>query len=372
MLIDLKSKVITEGFEVYSLFPGEGYKHRADMENRNLVFLDFPALSIPTRIEDFETKEFLLKVSMSNDLATWLKGMKDSKNKPSSNLSDYGKVRRTPKKSKYINSLQGLFYTARKGEIVILPDRGAFGDLLIGEFTTDSGSFEYITPTGYTNKYASRRVKWLAKVSQHKFSSDFLRSVRTANPFTLVQRSYRKQIFEQAYESYTFDGLISAKFQVRGEEFDSQDDFNFSRFMNYVAALCENYESENPGDGFPISIFDAIDDMNSEFAPLLTVNINSPGFISLSSNRLTPLVSAAIFTLASSACQMSATPAYPNPDTVEISVFSDPDDPCAVEVNDLVRHSLKVMGQDNWASLCKSVRKLDADAAIDAPAIVKP
>ena len=71
MLIDLKSKVITEGFQVYSLFPGEGYKHRADMHNRNLVFLDFPSLSIPSKLEDFESKEFLSKVSMSQ---TWPHG----------------------------------------------------------------------------------------------------------------------------------------------------------------------------------------------------------------------------------------------------------------------------------------------------------
>jgi len=45
--------------------------------------------------------------------------------------------------------------------------------------------------------------------------------------------------------------------------------------------------------------------MNPDYAPLMTVNINSPGFISLISEKLTPLVSVAIFALAASACKQS-------------------------------------------------------------------
>jgi len=243
MKVNLKSKVISDDFEVYSLFPGEGYKHRTDMLNRGYVFLDFPDLVIPSKPSEFESKNFLSAVVMSEQLAGWLSGPKDANNKPSSNLSDYANVRQGSKRSRYINGLKALFFKARKGELVLLPDRGAYGELMIGELSTDVGKIEYIQPSGMSQKFAARRVKWLSKISQHKISAEFLRSIRTPNALTLVQNSYRKQIFENAYDSYTIGSYVSARFIVSGHEYDVRDDFNFSRFTNYMAALYESYDT---------------------------------------------------------------------------------------------------------------------------------
>jgi hypothetical protein len=369
MQINLSTKVIDADFQVYSLFPGEGYKHRHVMIEKNFVYLDFPEIEIPPTAVEMQSRDFLLRVAQSEEFAYWISRRRPVGERPSDNLNDYDGVRSGQRRSRYINALSGLIFEAKKSELVLVPDMGAFGDLLVGEFVEDPGVIRYVQVGPMETRYVGRRVRWLTRISQHTLSSEFLKSVRTPNPLVIVERSYRKRIYEAAYTSFVMNGEISARFDVRGLSFTSGDDFHFARFVNYVSALCEEAVEK---DGIDPDIFEAISLIaDDSFLPDLTLNINSPGFIALISGKVTPLVVAGLFALALASCVPGAEILPVDVNNLTVALLNNPDDPCAIEVSESIKYSLDIMGYENWQKLCRSAMKLKEDAEMIPPATVR-
>lgn len=375
MIIDLKTKIIPENFVVYSLFPGAGYKHRQVMLEQNLVFLDFPDLTIPENKIGFHKHEFVMAVARSEAIAQWISTGRYNENKPVLDIQSYRNSRTGTRRGKYINSLQGLHYTAKKGELVVLPTYGHFGDIMIGEFLDEPSAIRYILPNEHYGEYKvpARRVKWIGKKAQHQVSEDFLKSIRS-NPLVIVAQSDRRMIYDAAYSSYTLDSNISATFRVAGESFTSRDDFFFQEFTNYIAALCENAHSgDSTQESFSEDVFGAILGINDvSYIPDLSININSPGSISQMSSRITPLVVAAVLSLAQASCVDGASAPNIEPAQIEVTVSGVKDDPCAIAVEKSVRHALSIMGYEKWQKLCKTAQKLKDDPKLTPPASAEP
>lgn len=372
MRVDINTKIIGNDFQVYSLFPGEGYKHRQTMINENVVFLDFPDLDIPTTQSGFSKAKFINSVVQSASVSSWISQGKPVGSNPAHSPQSFLKSKRTQKRMRYVNALEGLFAKAKRGEVVLLPDRGHYGELLIGEFIGEPSDVTYTVVNGH--KYPSRKVKWMGKKSQHKLSAEFLRSIRTANPLVIVERSKRRPFYEAAYQSFILGDDISAKFLVGGESFNSRDDLLLQQLINYVAALYEDYDEEKVVAGATREgMFETILGMSDPdtYSPDLTMNINSPGYISLLSEKLTPIVVATIFALAVSACGPAGTVPQDLTNTViELSISGVDDDPCAIAVKDIVSRSINAMGYDNWQNVCKIAKELTGTAEVKAPATV--
>ena len=340
------------------------------MKERGLVFLDFPGVKLPESSVDFLSSNFLYQVARSEAILKWFNGGLDRTKKPPSSLKEYSKSRTGPKRGKYVSGLDGLYRKAKKGELVVMPDSGHFGELLIGEFLDDPGHEVYVRPSAKYEEFnvPARRVKWLGRKPQYQLTPEFLKSLRT-NPFVLVKRSHRKPVYDIAYPSYQIGDEFSASFKVSGDIFTSRDDYYLQQFINYVAALVENYE--NQSSDISQDIFSAITDMQDlDFVPELAISINSPGSIWQFCNKITPFVAVAMMALAQSACSPDGTYTTINPDSIQLTSIDGNQDDCIFEVEQSVRHAMRMIDVDNWERLCKNAKALQEGPELSAPATV--
>jgi len=361
---------------MYALFPGEGYKHRQTMIDRNLVFLDFPDLKLPQASVDYLKREFTHQVARSEAIKDWISGGKMDINKPMLNVSHYANTARGKKRGKYINALEGLHLEAKKGELVIIPTAGYYGDIMIGEFTESAGKIRYVSPNPSYDDFLvpARRVKWIGKKPQHQVTEEFLKAIRTSNPLVLVKKSHRRPLYDAAYPSYMLDDEVHSTFTVKGQSFTARDGYFFQEFLNYAAALAEHVcedRDDNTAD-FKSDISTAIWSLDDHsYIPDLSININSPGIISLLSSRVTPLIASALFSLALASCDAAGVAHMPNFNDVGVTIAQIADDPCAIQVEKAVRFSLENMNYDEWQKMCKKIHHLNTDPQIFAPAKVE-
>jgi len=371
--INIRTKVINSDFNVYALFPGQGYKHRQVMIDRGLVFLDFPGLQLPKTQKGYLERDFTREVARSEDFASWISGGKIISKTPPTSLATYTDRARGPKRGKYINSLQGLHLNAQKGELIIVPTAGHYDDIMIGELIDDPNNPIYIAPNPSYNdhKVPARRVKWIGRKPQHHVKEEFLRSIRTSNPFVLVKKSDRRQIYDSAYPSYSIGDDVFSTFAVKGQTYSSMDDYFFQELINYSAALSEHVNSKEKKK-MSSNVGEAIFSLTDQsYTADLAININSPGLINLFSTRSTPLIASALFALAAASCTPNGDIVKPNPDEIHITIGNSSDDPNAIEVQEAVKHSMESMGYEDWKTMVRKVKKLTEEPQISAPADVK-
>jgi len=369
--INIKTKVISDNFRVYAIFPGSGYKHRQAMIERNLVFLDFPDLILPEDSAGYLRNEFTHDVARSEAISSWVSGGMMLESKPMMDIEHYRNTARGKKRGKYINSLEGLHVEAKKGELVIVPTMGYYGDIMIGEFVDNITT--YVSPgDGYGEyKVPARKVRWIGKKPQYQVTEEFLKSIRTSNPLVIVKKSDRRQIYEAAYPSHMIGDEVYSTFKVNGETYTARDSYYFQEFLNYAAAVAEHI-CENRDGAIDQNITEAIWGLEDQsYIPELAININSPGLISLLSSKTTPLIASALFALAASSCGVNGEVLMPNSGEVIVSLANIQDDPCAIQVQRAVRHSLESMGYDEWQRMCRKIFELKSEPQISAPANVE-
>ena len=373
--VQLSTVFIPESRQVYSLFPGEGYKFRRVIEEDSVLFLDFPNLEIPDSREATFKSDFVNELLLADQVAAWIKGGRKAEKSPYREDAERP-TRLSQKRQRNLNALQVLFFDLEEGDLVVVPAPGAFGELLIGEVSSSKMKRLNIQPyVEYNESFAARRVRWLAKISQHKLSAEFLQSIRNQNPLSVVGQSFRQEIYSAAYKSYVYGSRMSSKFTVAGEDYDSFEELLLHRFSNFVAAAHSASAKPRSDLSFKgMSIWEAITShKDDDYVPELAISISSPGFIDLISNKVTPLVMAAVFALAIAACQPNGEVKNyvgHNVDQVEV-VFDKPTtDPCSAEVIEATRDVLRIMGYDQWQEMCKSAILLEEGSKVSSPAKV--
>lgn len=359
VVLDLNFRVLSSEQQIFIAFPGKGYGLYSRFYTMNRIFPQLPGLDLFPKRPFEEQPELLARIARARKLRNWHRGKRQG-DLPSRRLSDYGRIDQGLYGHKGV--LAGFFDRAMKGDLVVVPPPDLVGSVLIGELQDDPQNFQNIEiPELFgTDEVPSRKVKWLATVPKADLSLGMLRRFPRPNAFTLLDREFYQEIFSLAYGSYSLDDSFTSRFDVTEADFNTIDDYRIQQIFNSVAALSQQIETNQTALKTldKSAGWDAVIDLLSDpsYIPDLSVNINSPGSLTLSCRRIVPLVAAALIALAAVGAQATWDAAQAG--TIKIENSSAPaNDQCSADVAAETLEQLKMMGLERWKSLCKKVEE---------------
>lgn len=360
-IVDLATTVVARDHKVWKLFPGEGYKFLTLMSDEKLVFLDVRGLS---KLGKFPEKWDNDKLVEAVSVDRW--------RRQNSNRDEATERRVTAVDKSNATYVKGLLVTAKAGDLVVIPQQGSAGLILVGQFTEDAGVVHHIEARdGRTNNtYVGRRVRWLGAVNKRRVPLEVLERVQTPVAFFDMGDSGRTLFYKLAFGSFSYDGLNYAEFETTKQVFTSRDNRNASTWFELVELLeaslgspklvaqIKNSSLRDLIDEFEIDEIDRAD---------LSININSPGTIILQAVANTPLIALAVYPLA-----VAAVP-YAEAKQVEIKVQTagHSSTECEGEVSASVKQILNNLGARKWKEACEIAKRASEQTTLKTKSRLK-
>ncbi|MGL3106585.1 hypothetical protein [Bradyrhizobium sp. BR 1432] len=365
--LDLKFRVVPADRQVFIAFPGKGYGLYSTFHKLDRIFPQLPGLELFAGRPFSEQPEILARIARARRLRNWHRSKRQS-DPPSRRLSEYDRVDAGLYTHKGV--LAGFFERAKKGDLVVVPPGELVGHVLIGELQDAPEKFENIEiPELFDrDEVPTRKVKWLASTPKADLSLGMLRRFPKPNAFTTLDREFYQEIFSLAYGSYSLEDLYVSRFDVTEADFSTIDDYRIQQLFNAVAAMSQQHnlgtsgarEAVHDADGWD-GIIDLLTDHS--YIPDLSVNINSPGSLTLSCQRTVPLVVAALIALSSLGAMASWTAAQAETITIKNSA-APAGDSCTADVAQETLEQLKLMGYARWQNLCKKIAETKVNTGL--------
>lgn len=359
--VDLNAHIVSNDRQVYVARPGRRYALYLAFLEQSVVFPDLPFLDVDPNL-DFSNEGALdSKILRSRSLRDWHRNPKEN-DEPSRDLANYTDTRGDRSLGQLRGIVTAYFHRMALGDLVVVPPSSFSQDALIGELTGRPSDIVIASSQQYGSEpMQGRAVKWLARIPKRRLPARMLDAIEKPSAVYLLERSLRPIIYEAAYGSYvdisSEDPLFSTKFNISSDDYSTQDDLRLLAFMNFIAANLRSFEKHEEAK----DLLDAIVADLGSYAPDLRTNVNSPGFLTISSKHATPLVAAILFSLA-----LVAGAAAVAPDTlITIGNSKAPaNDACTALVAQRALGTLQLLGLDDWPTACEAARKAAAAAGI--------
>lgn len=341
-----------------------------------MVFMDFPDLGVPKEKAALDSKEFLSALVLSEKTAQWV-GRKGEGQRPAQQLELYEDSRWGRSRKERARGLHSLLYSAKKGDLIVIPDDRGLGTIHVGRFTSNAPSTFRYRYGAASVSFPARKVEWMGRRPWYQCTEELLLRSRIQTPFTLLAKSVRPEIYDIAFKSYLFDGEYMSRFDVGAEVYNSSHEALLQFLINYTAAHCEARALEKPNLSQDASLIDFITGLQDDrFLPELGISVNSPGKISLYADRMVPMVISALFALAVAACDTAGgvqAAELPAPETIEVIGMPGEEipDECILEVEASVRDIVESMGARRWVEICIAANTVSKQANVTSSSEVE-
>ncbi|NTA58126.1 hypothetical protein G6L32_05675 [Agrobacterium tumefaciens] len=356
--VDIHTKVLRQDTRIVVARPGARYMFFTQFAENNFVGPDLPGLDLPPFDSFDDIPQITERIKRSVEIRR-LSRQADPDETLVEDL-DYYDSSNNPRIRQFERVIAAYFKHSKKGDLVVLPPINFKGDALIGEFTGEPSDVHTLSLPRYGEELLSgRSVRWLSKIPKQKLPPQTLDALQKPNPIFLVEKSAWPDIFRRAYGSYSYNGDYSARFEVTSERFNIADDFLIQAFFNFVSANTDRIDN-NATEllNLRAGAFAA-----GDFAPELYTNVNSPGGLSLKALKITPIVIAVMFTLATEAGPDAYHAAVSDTIVFGNSLAPAGDD-CVVPVRQQVVSQLTILGYDRWAEACEAARTAAAKTGL--------
>lgn len=264
--------------------------------------------------------------------------------------------------------LQGLLFKAKKGDLILMPQKGYTTDVKIGQLLDDAGTVVpvQLSPEEGSVKYFGRRVKWIGAVRKSKFSDSVIALLHSRAAFFDIGRSHYEGIYRLTFDNFVYEQQFFATFRTTKNIFTPKANFLTSVWLELFEVLEEARESEGGlGDG---SIYDLVidSDIKESDRDDLSISIQSPGWFRIRSLVAAPLASLALFAMAAQGVAFEDAVAA----TTSATVVGKADSGCMGDVDSSVRDYIVLLGKDRWEQACKLAKQAENEARLSAAATV--
>jgi hypothetical protein len=347
--IDIETRILGENEDMYVVRPGASFSLYDDFIRESAIFLDFPDLPLSLEVKPKAIPELRDIVARSLAIRDWHLGKADEPQRDPKAHKGTGKGRRI---GKYVGAIQRLYYDLPVGTVVVIPSKSYVGDVLFGEITGPVERRE--AATAYRGEQMMLRpVRWLGKRQKAALSPALRDLLGMPIPVMQIARELRDEIAKYAFKQYAFKTLSSTKITTSEEDFSTLDDLHIQMFSNYIAALLAADEA-GVKPGANLTLMDSLKYLHArrDLVPELDQSISSPGFQRFYNDHIAPLVIGALMTLALSgeAFAQDANIRIQNSAMLK-------GDPCAVQVEERVRSSLRLAHFDEFQTMCKNLQE---------------
>ncbi len=360
-IVDLATTVISQDHKVWKLFPGEAYKFVTLMSDEKLVFLDVRGL---TKLGDFPEKWDDEKLVEAVSVDRW--------KRQNSARDEVTERRVTAVDKANATYVKGILVLAKAGDLVVVPQQGPAGLILIGQFTEESGKSHTLEAQDgrVHSTYVGRRVRWLGKVNKRKVPLDVVERLQTPVSFFDMGDTGRTLFYKLAFGSFSYDGFNYAEFETTKQVFTSRDSRNASTWFELVELLEASLRSPTLVNQIKsASLRDLIDDFEIDEIDRadLSININSPGTIILQAVANTPLIALAIYPLAVASVPYAEAKQI----TVQVQTAGRSSTECEGAVSASVKQILNNLGARKWTEACEIAKRASTQTTLETKSHLK-
>jgi len=356
--VDIATRVVADDEDIYIVRPGAGYALYNEFKQTDRVFLDFPGLGLDINRSVPEASRLREMIARSMLVREWHLDEQQSP-EPDRRIESYDGRAKGRRFGRYAAAIEKLYYDLPAGTIIVVPGPGLLSDVLIGvlegkpHLATDIQAYP-------GERMPVRNVRWMGKKQRSEFSDEVRERLGNSHPVMVLDRSMREEILEAGFDRFVFEGQFYARLETTKAEFSTLDDYNIQSFVNFVAgAMAAREEGVQQAHSIDLDAALALLAQHRELVPELTVNINSPGFLRIISDRIAPLVIAMLFSVA------IVVPAGAQPShIVPKNSAAAPSDPCAVNVATEAMGAMRLMGYADWKRACEKARDAQSSTGV--------
>ena len=370
--IDLNTRILTKDHGAFIARPGEKCRHFADFANIGAIGPDLPGVRIDPKVAIDEQNDLGHMLKRAMIIRKWAAMGRSDDDVPEAELGPYVRRRRLPRRSQsqFISILKGYFERAQKGDLIVIPPQSYQADAILAEFRDGPQRIQYNQiPRRYGNfEIPTRRFKVLNRLPKRLLPADVIDIISKPNAFVQVGKTNKEDLYHLAYGSFTVGGDFISRFEVTEESYNFDDDLYFAAFVKFVAANTKSVTIEGSQHISPIRTA-AFEELG-KFAPELKSNVNSPGFLSLTSPYSTPLVASVMFAIALQIGPDAIAVAQDEKITLGNSK-APANDECTARVFESTINQLKLFELDDWADACEMARKAERNTGLKPEARIQ-
>lgn len=357
--VELNAIVLPHDHRVFKFFPGRDYKHYEVMRDRGIAFLEVRNLDTlgpdPAR---WPAEAVLNHIATDRVERAVEAGM----DRPLRIVRSQGdKATQT--------FLQGLLFTANKGDLILMPNRGYTTDVLIGQFVDDAGVVVTTELPGDKgpSTHHGRRIKWIKGVEKRLFSDEVITLLHSQAAFFDIGRSHYESVYRLSFDNFIYDDQFFATFRTGKPIFTPKDSFLTSVWLELLEVLEEAREGKGK---LPAgSIYDLVidSDIDEGSRDDLSISVQSPGWFRVRSIAAAPIASLGLFAMAAQGVPFDEALAA----TTSAVVVRHGDADCLGAVDASVRDYVILLGKDRWEQACKLAHQAEAESKIKVDAKIK-
>lgn len=367
----LDAYIVPDDHHVYKCFPGRAYRFYNLIRDERAIFLDILGLDkLDADATKWTKREIVDAVRLDR---TQREQDMIAKGRTPPVRTGYSKTGYSRTDRRDTTFAIGLYQTAKKGDLIVVPAEGYQRDVLIGELLDHPGKLVEVTAKdsdGRPLKYMGRRVRWLGQQPKRLFSEDLIKVLHSQTAFFDIGRQFYETMYEIAYENFTYKGIFVASFETTKQKFTSRDNLLVSVWFEALAAIRDAVDSDNPAAVRDKNFFDIAVSAKASAESELSININSPGEFVLRSTKEFALVAMTIFALAVA----QPTAAEAKTAVVHAKVVGNASKECLGTIDESVRRYIEALGAKGWREACKAAVEARDSATLktDGHLYIKP
>ncbi|MFD2205430.1 hypothetical protein [Kiloniella antarctica] len=298
---DLATKIIQEDHRVWALHAGRGKRQYEFFSDHSQVFLELPGISLTE--DTFESVHSIRQhLRMSMEVYRFSSGSVDIP--PNRRAESYSgePAEANVVGEKGLNAAVGnvcsLYRDAQIGDLVIVPGRGQYNPVLIGEIESNFSEEDGITVPHFNNEIIpTRRVRWINKnIEKRSFSSPLAKRLENRHAIINIRDGRQNnvinklslEVYRKVYDNFIWGGESKATFF--GNEYQSKNPDGIIDTANVIKFLFAAYIASSRGEINQFSTMESSQAINryydTELINDFSFNFNSPGKIQISALRL--------------------------------------------------------------------------------------
>lgn len=353
--VELSTYLLPDDHKVFKFFPGKSYKFQDLVLQTSVALIDvrnLAKLGDPATWQDDKLLDHIAADRVERRVEAGAK-------RPT-------RIVRSQGDKATLTFLRGLLFTAKKGDLIVMPDKGYTTEVWIGMFADNPGTLKRIEAKDDSgiDEYFGRRVKWVGSIEKRKLSDPIISQLHSRAAFFDIGRSYYEEIYSKSFDDYVYDGQNVTTFRTSKNIFTSKDNLLSSAFFELVEVLDEARTSGTALQFESIYELAFESDIDEDERNDLTISVQSPGWFRWRSLTIEPLAAMALFTLATAGISYNDARAA----TVTAQIVRQADDQCLGEVDKAVKDYLELLGKDRWEQACKLATKAQAQATLTTKA----
>lgn len=356
--VQLDAVILPSDHRVFKLFPGKDYIHYSTIRDSSVVYLDVVNLDSISPDPIFWKGDALV-THISADRVE--RAVKRGKSRPSR------LVRSTGDKAT-ATFVQGLILNAKKGDLILVPDRGYGTNVLIGQLLDDPAVVAKVGgDTPGEPAFFGRRVKWIGHRRKGAFSESLVKLLHSQAAFFDVGRSHYEEIYTYAFDDFLYDEQFFATYRTSKSIFTPKDSFLTSVWLELLEVLEESRREKNIDDNG--SIYDLViaSNISDDDRDDLSISVQSPGWFRVRSLAAAPFAALALFTMAADGVPYDEAVAA----TTSANIVRDADAAsCLGQVDASVHDYIVLLGKERWEQACVLAQRAKLEAQLSTAARV--